>query len=144
MAVIEALDPQQQLTSVPLAKGVKAHNLGMLGGGFGPIGLAIAGAGRLILGLGGTIAMIRTFKPQAELDRRVNKGADRIEGDAQVFRAIAEIEDDRKPIIIDGETIIPILDDDGHLFGIAVAQPIGQAHPRRAGVEGDEKMMLTG
>jgi hypothetical protein len=44
-----------------------------------------------------------------------------------------------------GDHQIPelVLQHDGHLFGILLVQPLGDAHARRAGVERDVEMMLA-
>ena len=84
------------------------------------------------------------LEPQAEFDRGIDEGAQRIEGDVQRLGRIAKVQGDGKPLGPDLQAVEPVLDDDRHLVGIAVAQPRGHLDPLLARVEGDEEVVFAG
>ena len=89
------------------------------------------------------LVVILRLEAQAELDRRVHEGADRVEGDHHRFGRVAEVERDREPLVGDDQVVEPVLDHDRHLVGIAVAQPVGHLDAVLARVEGDEEVVLA-
>ncbi len=81
---------------------------------------------------------------QAELHRRIEKAVDRLERNDELFRNAAERQADFKALLGHDEVPELVLQDNGHLFRILRAQPLGQPHAVGFGIEGDIEMMLAG
>jgi len=58
--------------------------------------------------------------------------------------APAETERDGEAVFLDNEIPELVLQDDGHLLRILLMQPVGDAHARPVGVEGDIEVMVAG
>ena len=64
--------------------------------------------------------------------------------DAEFFHDAAEGQFDLEAALVDGKVPELVLQNNGHLFRILRAQPVGNAHAVAVGVEGDEEMVVAG
>ena len=80
---------------------------------------------------------------KSELHRGVEEPFDGVERDRQVLVHPAERETHLERLLVDAEVAVLVLKHDRHFIGILRAQAPRQAHPRRAGVEGNIKVMLA-
>ena len=80
---------------------------------------------------------------ELKIDGRIVEAAHGCEGDFQLLRNIGEGKADLEAGIGHLQIPILVLDDDRHLFWIALAQAGRDAHAWRAGQEGDEEVVVA-
>jgi hypothetical protein len=80
---------------------------------------------------------------QAELHRRIEESADRLEWNAELFRNAAERQPNLEAAFAHRQIPVLVLQNDGHLLGILHAQPFRHAHALGLGVERDVEMVVA-
>ncbi len=125
----------------PIAAGGSGSAMAGLRRGFPGFGASSAGfsvaAGSLARALGHGLEL------QAELHRRIEEAFDRLERDVQLLGNAVERERDLEMRLGDGEIPELVLQHDGHLFRILLAQARRELHAGRARIERDVEMMLA-
>ena len=90
-----------------------------------------------------SVACVDGLELQPELHRRIDEALDRVERHQQPLRHAAERQADLERLVADLQIPELVLQDDGHLLRILLAQPRRQPHALGRGVEGDVEMMLA-
>src|SRR5262249_5942654 len=127
-----------------LAKGIEGDDLCTLGRFWsrrwrGWLGLCGLGRRRRH-GRGFGRRLVGRLELQTELDGRIGKTAHRLEGNCQSLVPATKAEGDGESLFLDGQIPKLVLQDDGHLLRVLLAQPIGNANAGTVGMEGDIEM----
>ena len=79
------------------------------------------------------LALVVERELQAELDAGIGEHLDRRERDAQALQLVAEAQRDREALFVDGEVPELVLQHDGHVDRVAVAQELRDRDARMPG-----------
>ena len=94
--------------------------------------------GQCLAGIGDDLEL------DGERHRGILEDLYRRERHQQALGNAVERQPDLEGVLVGGEVPVLVLEDDGHVLGVAGEEAARHPHPRRVGGEGDEEMMLAG